>query len=53
MISVNTMKVVLMFVWPLQENVHSLQTAVGSLQKEKEELIHALQSAKKDTNQAK
>ncbi|XP_067232121.1 kinesin family member 4 isoform X1 [Chanodichthys erythropterus] len=36
-----------------QENVQSLQTAVGSLQKEKEELIHALQSAKKDTNQAK
>lgn len=40
-------------VCPLQENVQSLQTAVGSLQKEKEELIHALQSAKKDNNQAK
>ncbi|XP_077053410.1 kinesin family member 4 [Siphateles boraxobius] len=36
-----------------QENVQSLQAAVGSLQKEKEDLIHALQSAKKDTNQAK
>ncbi|XP_036444905.1 kinesin family member 4 [Colossoma macropomum] len=36
-----------------QENIKSLQTAVGSLQKEKEELILALHSAKKDTNQAK
>ncbi|KAG1937120.1 kinesin-like protein KIN-4C [Pimephales promelas] len=36
-----------------QENVQSLQTAVGSLQKEKDDLIQALQSAKKDTNQAK
>jgi len=47
------MKVMLLFVFPLQENVQSLQTAVGSLQKEKEDLIQALQSAKKDTNQAK
>ena len=37
----------------LQKNVHSLQSSVDSLQKEKEELILALQSAKKDTNQAK
>ena len=37
----------------LQKNVQTLQTAVDSLQKEKEELIFALQSAKKDTNQAK
>ncbi|MBN3303429.1 kinesin family member 4 [Amia ocellicauda] len=36
-----------------QENVKTLQTEVGSLQKEKEELILALHSAKKDTNQAK
>ncbi|XP_030649696.1 kinesin family member 4 isoform X2 [Chanos chanos] len=36
-----------------QENIKSLQTAVGSLQKEKEDLIMALHSAKKDTNQAK
>ncbi|KAI7795730.1 kinesin family member 4 [Triplophysa rosa] len=36
-----------------QENITSLHTAVGSLQKEKEDLLHALQSAKKDTNQAK
>ncbi|XP_073727256.1 kinesin family member 4 isoform X5 [Misgurnus anguillicaudatus] len=36
-----------------QENIMSLHTAVGSLQKEKEDLILALQSAKKDTNQAK
>ncbi|XP_032388585.1 kinesin family member 4 [Etheostoma spectabile] len=36
-----------------QKNVQTLQTAVDSLQKEKEELIFALQSAKKDTNQAK
>uniref|UniRef100_A0A8B9RJ35 Chromosome-associated kinesin KIF4 n=1 Tax=Astyanax mexicanus TaxID=7994 RepID=A0A8B9RJ35_ASTMX len=36
-----------------QENIKSLQSAVGSLQKEKEELILALHSAKKDTNQAK
>uniref|UniRef100_A0A665XCG5 Chromosome-associated kinesin KIF4-like n=1 Tax=Echeneis naucrates TaxID=173247 RepID=A0A665XCG5_ECHNA len=36
-----------------QKNVHTLQSAVDSLQKEKEELILALQSAKKDTNQAK
>ncbi|XP_070699544.1 kinesin family member 4 [Pempheris klunzingeri] len=36
-----------------QKNVHSLQSAVDSLQKEKEDLILALQSAKKDTNQAK
>ncbi|XP_029304839.1 kinesin family member 4 [Cottoperca gobio] len=36
-----------------QENVHSLQTSVDSLQKEKEELVLALQSAKKDTNHAK
>ncbi|XP_068600791.1 kinesin family member 4 [Brachionichthys hirsutus] len=36
-----------------QKNVHSLQSAVESLQKEKEDLILALQSAKKDTNQAK
>ncbi|KAA8587196.1 hypothetical protein FQN60_001032 [Etheostoma spectabile] len=35
------------------KNVQTLQTAVDSLQKEKEELIFALQSAKKDTNQAK
>lgn len=37
----------------LQKNVQSLQSAVDSLQKEKEDLILALQSAKKDTNQAK
>ncbi|CAK6970838.1 kinesin family member 4 [Scomber scombrus] len=36
-----------------QKNVHSLKSSVDSLQKEKEELILALQSAKKDTNQAK
>ncbi|XP_061596036.1 kinesin family member 4 [Cololabis saira] len=36
-----------------QKNVKVLQTAVDSLQKEKEDLILALQSAKKDTNQAK
>uniref|UniRef100_H3CZM4 Kinesin family member 4 n=1 Tax=Tetraodon nigroviridis TaxID=99883 RepID=H3CZM4_TETNG len=36
-----------------QKNVQSLQTAVDSLQKEKDELVLALQSAKKDTNQAK
>ncbi|KAK2828741.1 hypothetical protein Q5P01_019775 [Channa striata] len=36
-----------------QKNVQGLQCAVDSLQKEKEELILALQSAKKDTNQAK
>ncbi|XP_022601602.1 chromosome-associated kinesin KIF4-like [Seriola dumerili] len=36
-----------------QKNVHSLQSAVDSLQKEKEDLVLALQSAKKDTNQAK
>ncbi|KAK5859026.1 hypothetical protein PBY51_003123 [Eleginops maclovinus] len=35
-----------------QQNVHSLQTSVDSLQKEKEDLLLAL-SAKKDTNQAK
>lgn len=37
----------------LQKNVQTLQTAVDSLQKEKEDLVFALQSAKKDTNQAK
>lgn len=37
----------------LQKNVQSLQSSVDSLQKEKEELVLALQSAKKDTNQAK
>ncbi|XP_037605339.1 kinesin family member 4 [Sebastes umbrosus] len=36
-----------------QKNVQCLQTAVDSLQKEKEDLVLALQSAKKDTNQAK
>ncbi|XP_051956367.1 chromosome-associated kinesin KIF4-like [Xyrauchen texanus] len=36
-----------------QENIASLQAAVGSLQKEKDHLVHALHSAKKDTNQAK
>lgn len=36
-----------------QKNVQTLQTAVDSLQKEKDELVLALQSAKKDTNQAK
>ncbi|XP_047463966.1 kinesin family member 4 [Mugil cephalus] len=36
-----------------QKNVHTLQSAVDSLQKEKEELVLALQSAKKDTNHAK
>ncbi|XP_060792516.1 kinesin family member 4 [Neoarius graeffei] len=36
-----------------QENIKNLQAEVGSLQKEKEELILALHSAKKDTNQAK
>uniref|UniRef100_A0A3B5LAX4 Kinesin motor domain-containing protein n=1 Tax=Xiphophorus couchianus TaxID=32473 RepID=A0A3B5LAX4_9TELE len=39
---------------PMQsENVQTMQSAVDSLQKEKEELVLALQSAKKDTNQAK
>lgn len=37
----------------LQKNVHTLQSAVDSLQKEKDELVLALQSAKKDSNQAK
>ncbi|KAJ8246912.1 hypothetical protein GJAV_G00256720 [Gymnothorax javanicus] len=36
-----------------QENMKGLQTAVGSLQKEKEELILDLHSAKKDTTQTK
>ncbi|KAJ8348529.1 hypothetical protein SKAU_G00271180 [Synaphobranchus kaupii] len=36
-----------------QENMQGLQTAVSSLQKEKEDLILALHSAKKDNNQAK
>lgn len=36
-----------------QKSIHDLQSAVDSLQKEKEELVLALQSAKKDTNQAK
>ncbi|XP_036404841.1 chromosome-associated kinesin KIF4-like [Megalops cyprinoides] len=36
-----------------QENMRGLQTAVGSLQQEKEELILALHSSKKDTTQAK
>ncbi|XP_035999264.1 kinesin family member 4 [Fundulus heteroclitus] len=36
-----------------QKNVQTLQSVVDSLQKEKEELVLALQSAKKDTNQAK
>nr|XP_020498967.1 chromosome-associated kinesin KIF4-like [Labrus bergylta]XP_020498968.1 chromosome-associated kinesin KIF4-like [Labrus bergylta] len=36
-----------------QKNVNSLQSAVDSLQKEKEDLVFALQSAKKDTNHAK
>lgn len=36
-----------------QKNVQELQTAVDSLHREKEELVLALQSAKKDTNQAK
>ncbi|KAM4547128.1 kinesin family member 4 [Fundulus diaphanus] len=36
-----------------QKNVQTLQSVVDSLQREKEELILALQSAKKDTNQAK
>ncbi|XP_078142737.1 kinesin family member 4 isoform X3 [Centroberyx gerrardi] len=36
-----------------QKNMHSLQSSVDSLQKEKEDLILALQSAKKDSNQAK
>lgn len=36
-----------------QKNVQTLQTAVDSLQKEKDELVLALQTAKKDTNQAK
>ncbi|XP_070839122.1 kinesin family member 4 [Chaetodon trifascialis] len=36
-----------------QKNVHDLQSAVDSLQKEKDDLVLALQSAKKDTNQAK
>ncbi|XP_072231049.1 kinesin family member 4 [Leuresthes tenuis] len=36
-----------------QKNVQTLHSAVDSLQKEKEELVLALQSAKKDTNQAK
>ncbi|KAK2826935.1 hypothetical protein Q7C36_017861 [Tachysurus vachellii] len=36
-----------------QENIKNLQAEVGLLQKEKEDLILALHSAKKDTNQAK
>ncbi|KAK0136488.1 Chromosome-associated kinesin KIF4 [Merluccius polli] len=36
-----------------QHNMHSLQSTVDSLQKEKEDLVLALQSAKKDINQAK
>ncbi|KAJ0004319.1 hypothetical protein NQD34_010533 [Periophthalmus magnuspinnatus] len=36
-----------------QKNVQELQTAVDSLQKEKEDLVLALQCAKKDTSQAK
>ncbi|MED6280881.1 hypothetical protein CHARACLAT_015599, partial [Characodon lateralis] len=36
-----------------QKNVQTLQAVVDSLQTEKEELVLALQSAKKDTNQAK
>uniref|UniRef100_A0A8C8M3B1 Kinesin motor domain-containing protein n=1 Tax=Oncorhynchus tshawytscha TaxID=74940 RepID=A0A8C8M3B1_ONCTS len=36
-----------------QNNIKSLQTSVGSLQKEKEDLIQVLHSAKKDVNQAK
>ncbi|XP_041808207.1 kinesin family member 4 isoform X2 [Chelmon rostratus] len=36
-----------------QKNVHDLQSAVDSLQKEKDDLVLALHSAKKDTNQAK
>ncbi|XP_034033551.1 kinesin family member 4 [Thalassophryne amazonica] len=36
-----------------QKNIQSLQTALDSLLKEKEELVLALQSAKKDNNQAK
>ncbi|XP_062867429.1 kinesin family member 4 [Trichomycterus rosablanca] len=36
-----------------QENIKNLQSEVGSLQKEKEDLILALHSAKKDANQAK
>ncbi|KAF7659331.1 hypothetical protein LDENG_00299450 [Lucifuga dentata] len=36
-----------------QNNIQSLQSAVDSLQKEKEELVLALQSVKKDSNQAK
>ncbi|KAI5096917.1 kinesin family member 4 [Silurus meridionalis] len=36
-----------------QENIKNLQSEVGSLQKEKEDLILALHSAKKDNNQAK
>ncbi|KAM3912349.1 chromosome-associated kinesin KIF4A [Leptodactylus fuscus] len=34
-------------------NIKALETEVGALQKEKEELVLALHSAKKDTNQAK
>ncbi|XP_018427640.1 PREDICTED: chromosome-associated kinesin KIF4A [Nanorana parkeri] len=36
-----------------QNNIKNLESEVGALQKEKEELILALHSAKKDTNQAK
>ncbi|XP_075040606.1 chromosome-associated kinesin KIF4A [Mixophyes fleayi] len=36
-----------------QNNIKTLETEVDALQKEKEELILALHSAKKDTNQAK
>ncbi|KAF5892965.1 chromosome-associated kinesin KIF4A, partial [Clarias magur] len=36
-----------------QENIKNLQAEVGALQKEKEDLILTLHSAKKDTNQAK
>uniref|UniRef100_A0AAY5EZ47 Kinesin motor domain-containing protein n=1 Tax=Electrophorus electricus TaxID=8005 RepID=A0AAY5EZ47_ELEEL len=36
-----------------QENIRSLQAEVGTLQKEKEDLILTLHTAKKDVNQAK
>lgn len=48
-----TFVILYMYFFVHQKNVHTLQSAVDSLQKEKEELVLALQSVKKDTNQAK
>ena len=42
-----------LMLFSLQHNMHSLQLSVDSLLKEKEDLVLALQSAKKDTQHAK